>query len=162
MSIETVLTLVVAAGLLATAALLRLAAIGIYRIYGRLWGRYGPAAEPTRGGRLDDALPGPSLHERADRVLQGAGALMIYAVASAARGLQILYEYLRIVVRAAWYLTVAAYAWLAPRAQTAYRTIRRDAIARRTPLPVRYLPDAFAIPAMAQARSHLDRRAGAA
>jgi hypothetical protein len=182
MSIETLLTLFVAAGLLGGAALLRLASIGVYRMTGRLWGRYGPTAEPTRG-QLDDALPGPSLRQRADRALDGAGALLIYFVATIARGLQMLYEVLRVVVRAVWYFAVAAYMWLAPRAEALFARTRTaiSAVyldlqgkewwpgltenlplmrARRTPLPVNYL-DPVAIPALARAKPNVGRHAGA-
>jgi len=183
MSIETILTLAVAAGLLILAALVRLAAIGVYRLVRRLSGRYG-AAEASRA-RLDEALPGPGFQQRVGGILDSAGALLIYFVASVTRALQIGYEGLRVAVRTVWYLTVAAYAWVAPRVEASYRSVR-GAIgaaylalhgkewwpsltenlplmrARRAPAEVSVLTSDAVTQQTARARSNLGRHAGAA
>jgi len=160
-SIETVLTILVAAALLVGAALLRLLAIGIFRVARGLWVNFVGDAR-TGTARLEDALPGPSLRERGTRVLEGAGALSLYVVAIAARGLGHVGEGIRVAFRAIWYALVAAYAWLSPRLKRAFG--RLEAL-RDSPVPVLVQRSSAARPAttrqLARVRANLGSRAGA-
>lgn len=121
MSIETILTLMVAAALLVTAAVLRVLFVGIVRLTRKALGADGTPA------RLDDALPATPLRERMGAALEGAGALLIYAVALIANIVRKISEGIRIAARVTWYAAVAAYSWVAPRTQRAGRRIAHEA-----------------------------------
>jgi hypothetical protein len=167
MSIETLLTLAVAAVLLVGAVLLRFLAIGAFRLGAYLWAELGPGS-PRRRGELEDALPARSLRDRTAGFLEGAGAITIYIVATIARALRPIGEGLRVAARALWYALVAAHAWAVPRAEAAYAWIapRADAvfeklsIVREAPVPVLAHPSSATDPRAP--KSNLERHAGAA
>jgi hypothetical protein len=109
MSIETTLTLGLAAAILVGALFIRVLVLSVVRLVLQVWHVWHPAEPRHRVPGLEQALPRVSVRERAASIGAGISAVSLYLAAQIASGT-------RFVVRNAQ----TGYAWAKPRVKEAF------------------------------------------
>lgn len=110
MGIETILTIAVAAAILAAAVVLRFVVTGAFYLGRMAWKNLHAPSGRHRAPSIEQALPRTRIAERAARVASGLGALALFVAAVVATGAR------------------AAYVWAQPRTIAGYRRGRAETL----------------------------------
>lgn len=120
MSIETTLTLGLAAAILAAALVIRVLVLGVVRLVLLMWQVWHPARPRHAAPRLEQALPRVSLRERAASVGAGTAAVSLYVAAQIASGARFVSRSARVGYSWAEPRVRAGFNWLVEEGEVAY------------------------------------------